>query len=202
MEQVTTYAYDLREYKKIMRGVCMRERKAMDPYLKHDLDEDIRERLEMDREYKDAKTVLAYVSSEIEVDTHEIIEDAIEDGKRVACPRCIPGTHEMEFYYIDSLDDLVKGSYGIYEPDIEKCELASDVDGALCLVPGLCFDRRGYRLGYGGGYYDRYLGAHQLVTVGLCYSFFVVRELLHGRYDARMDKVITNFRYEAGEGSV
>ena len=192
MEQVN-FTYDLREYKKIMREVCMRERRQMNKQFKAELDNSICERLLMNTEYKQCDTILAYVSSDIEVNTRGIIKHALSDGKYVACPRCIPGTHEMEFYYIESMDDLSAGSYGILEPDPEVCEAAEDVDGALCLVPGLCFDRRGYRLGYGGGYYDRYLGSHDLVTVGLCYSYFMVRELLHGRYDARMKKVITNF---------
>ena len=196
---MTSYAYDLREYKKVMRSVCLRERRAMGESLKRELDESIRERIRMCREYERAKTILTYVSSDIEVDTHGIITDALSEGKRVACPRCVRGTHEMDFYYIRSEDDLEERSYGIYEPVTDICPLASDVDGALCIVPGLCFDRRGYRLGYGGGYYDRYLGAHRLVTVGLCYSFFMVGELLHGRYDARMDRVVTNVRYKAGE---
>ena len=111
----------------------------------------------------------------------------------------MPETREMDFYVIHSDDDLRTGHYGIREPDPFRCEKAVISGKALCIVPGLCFDRRGYRLGYGGGYYDRFLSTHKVTRVGICYSYFMVNELIYGKYDVRMDKVITNYPIERNE---
>ena len=117
-------------------------------------------------QYKAAKTLLCYVSSDIEVDTRAILQHALQAGKTVAVPRCIPGTTEMEFHMITSLSVLSPGAFGILEPpqDTPLCTALSD---ALCVVPALCFDKHGYRVGYGKGYYDRFLAAFRVKRLGL-----------------------------------
>lgn len=124
-------------------------------------------------EYVQADTLFAYKAFGSEVQTRDIIEHAWKDGKAVLLPRCVPGSREMAWYRIDSFDALVTSPFGVDEPAHDsECEVdPSMVSYGLVLVPGLTFDSRGYRLGYGGGYYDVFL-SHvdpiHIATVGLC----------------------------------
>ena len=143
-------------------------------------------------EYLHAETLFIYVSKPIEVDTLAVINAALANHKRVAVPRCVPDTFEMEIYYITTLSDLEKGTFGVLEPIVDKCERVGDSYGrALCVVPGLSFDAQGYRLGYGKGYYDRYLAQFRGITVGICYLGCIQWNLPHGYYDRPVDILIT-----------
>ena len=98
----------------------------------------------------------------------------------------------MDFYFIKSPDDLEPGSFGVLEPAPEKCVKAYAFETALCIIPGLAFDMHGYRLGYGKGYYDRFLSAHpRLVKMGICYCSCTCNELIHGRFDVSADLLVT-----------
>ena len=90
-----------------------------------------------------------------------------------------------------SLDDLKPGTFGVREPDADKSRLYDCTGRPICIVPGLSFDRWGYRLGYGKGYYDRFLTRYVGWTVGLCYSECVQYKLPHGRFDKPVDRLIT-----------
>lgn len=142
-------------------------------------------------EYQHYDTLLVYVSTENEVDTHQIINAALNDGKRVAVPRCIDGTRDMEFYYISSLDELVRGSYGILEPMADSAHRFVDTASSVCVVPALSYDKDGYRLGYGGGYYDRFLAKYDGVTVGICYCDHVETTLPRDEYDRHVSILVT-----------
>ena len=107
--------------------------------------------------YKNAEQILCYSSMGSEPDTFDIIRCAMEDGKKLLLPRCEDKNGNMNFYLIKDVSDLVTGTFGIKEPDIKKCEPVFEFMNALCVVPGLTFDKKGYRLGYGKGYYDRFL---------------------------------------------
>ncbi|MDR1628906.1 MAG: 5-formyltetrahydrofolate cyclo-ligase, partial [Oscillospiraceae bacterium] len=132
------------------------------------------------------------VSTAIEVDTHAIIREALERGKTVAVPRCVDGTRDMDFFVIRSLHELEKGSFGVMEPNPETCEKLPDYQRGLCIVPALAFDKEGFRLGYGKGYYDRFLSLFKGETLGLCYAdCFSEKPLPHGKYDKRVSLVIT-----------
>lgn len=143
-------------------------------------------------EYQNNNTILFYVSKSIEVDTYNLISTALKDGKSVGVPRCIAGTRNMIFYYITSLDDLEKGSFGVYEPKTETCVVVTDMSQGLCVVPGMAFDINGYRLGYGKGYYDRFLSIFQGDVVGLCYSNCICQQLPRGLYDRNVDILVTD----------
>ena len=118
--------------------------------------------------------------------------DEYKDGKRIAVPKCIDKTGLMDFYYIDSTDCLKKGSFSIMEPDEEICEKVTDFSDGLCLVPGLCFDYQGYRLGFGKGYYDRFLEKFGGISVGICYSRCIEKELPKGIFDKNADILVTD----------
>ncbi len=139
--------------------------------------------------YQQAKSLFAYLSFNQEVRTTSIIERAWSEGKRVAVPKIVGDA--LRFIWIDSFDALSEGRFGIPEPR-EDGPVAFD-KSALVLMPGLAFDREGRRLGYGGGYYDRYLGAHPgHPLVALCYDFQLYDRLEAELHDIPVDLVITD----------
>ncbi len=182
---------DIREYKKNLRQRYRDYRTRLQPQDKSRLDEDILSRVTRLNQYADAKLLLVYVSTAIEVDTRRRSEVALADGKRVAVPRCVPDTRLMEFYEIDGLDQLSPGTFGVLEPNPETATLLTDSTGGLCIVPALCYDEYGYRLGYGKGYYDRFLSNFNGITVGICYAACVRGSLIHGRYDRPVELLVT-----------
>lgn len=184
---------DIRGYKQDLRARSKERRRNMEPEEKRMLDKAIAENVRRLKEYKPAKTILIYMSTPIEVDTVEIIKNAWADGKKVAVPRCIPETRNMEFHYIDNLDCLSVGSFSVLEPD-ESRPIVTDFTGCLMIVPGMHFDMKGYRIGYGKGYYDRYMVRFSGVSAGVCYSNELKPFLYHGRYDRHVGIVVTDKR--------
>ena len=137
--------------------------------------------------YRDAKTVYAYLPYNQEVRTGPIVQRAWADGKRVAVPKVFGD--EMKFIYITDLSQVEKGYCGIPEPVADGPE--ADDPTALVLMPGLAFDLQGHRIGYGGGYYDKFLTnepGHP--TVALCYDFQVVSKLETEAFDIPVDSVL------------
>lgn len=185
---------DIRKIKNELRQSSKEYRKSLDEYEKSELDNSILENLFSIDEIKNAKTVLCYVSTPIEVDTHRLISKLIQDGKNVAVPRCVDGEINMNFYYISSLDDTERHTFGVYEPIIEKCEKLRDFRNSVCIIPGLLFDTEGYRLGYGRGYYDRFLSNFKGLKIGICYEKCIHEKLPHGFFDVAADIVVTNDR--------
>jgi len=182
---------DIRPVKQELRERYKQQRRSMAPADKEAKDSAVARAVARLWQYKKNDTLLCYVSTDIEVDTRQIITRALADGKRVAVPRCVPGTRLMEFYYIDSLDELSPGTFGVYEPAPDPDKLFTDKERGLCLVPALSYDLEGYRLGYGKGYYDRYLAGFGGALVGICYSDCVSRHLPHGRYDRCVETLVT-----------
>ena len=181
---------NIREYKIKLREKFKAIRTGYAPEQKAKLDNDITERLMRTFQYKNAETVLCYVSTPIEVDTLLLIKKSLENGKRVAVPKCRPETTTMDFYLIKGFEDLERGTFGVLEPIESKCELFQG-GNSICIVPGLCFDHGGYRLGYGKGYYDRFLTDYSQTKIGICYNDCVQQRLFHGRYDVPVDLLIT-----------
>ena len=184
--------FDIREHKTELRNKYKQLRREMPDDVKRQRDEKIFSRLIGLDAYRAAKTVLTYVSTDIEVDTIKFIKHALNDGKTVAVPRCVPNTRDMVFYIIRSLHDLEPGSFSVLEPIPKKCRKLTDFKGAFCIVPALVYDRYGYRLGYGKGYYDRFLSAHKnMFRVGIGYCCCTVTELIHGRFDVAVNTLVT-----------
>ncbi len=182
---------NIREQKRQLRAECRRIRASCPPELKRELDRRITERVLALDAYRECGTLFCFVSQPIECDTHSLIETALSEGRRVAVPKCLSDSGEMDFYYINSLAELKKGFYGLLEPDPETAERATDYSRGLCIVPGLCFDYQGYRIGFGKGYYDRFLSVFNGVTVGVCYTKCVRSEVPHGIYDRAADILVT-----------
>ena len=116
-------------------------------------------------EFENAKTIFAYISEKREPDTERIIRKALEMGKTVALPISYDNGR-MEPHIIKNLDELVSGKYGIPAPK-NDAPILKDEDIELIIVPAVTFDRNGFRLGRGGGYYDRFLEKSEAFSVGL-----------------------------------
>lgn len=137
--------------------------------------------------YRNAKTVYGYLPYNQEVRTVPILEQAIRDGKTVAVPKVYGDT--MRFIVLEDLDRVSDGYAGIPEP-IADTPVANDPT-ALVLMPGLAFDRDGNRMGYGGGFYDRFLAQEpNHPTVALCYGFQLVPSIPTDSYDIPVDLVL------------
>ena len=142
-------------------------------------------------EIKKAETVLCYISLDDEICTDEIVRVLLDSGKSVGAPYCVDNNGNMDFYYITDFDDLRIQSFGVREPVIEKCKKVTSFDNTIIILPGLCFDSNGNRLGYGKGYYDRFLQIHSLISVGLCYNSFIVKKVPTDMYDKKADIIVT-----------
>ncbi len=138
-------------------------------------------------QYKNAKTIYGYLPYNQEVRTTGMLQKALDDGKRIAVPK-IYGD-EMRFIYLDDLSKVEKSGYGIPEP-VADGPVADDPT-ALVLMPGLAFDPEGHRIGYGGGFYDKFLAAEpEHPTVALCYEFQMLPHLETEKFDIPVDCVI------------
>ena len=182
---------DIRALKMRLREEYRAKRTALTEEDKRRRDERIAKTVRSLWQYRDNDLLLTYVSTPIEVDTRIIIETALQDGKTVAVPRCVPQTRNMEFYRIHSLEELESGSFGVLEPLPNKDNLVEDFSRGLCLVPAFCYDFLGYRLGYGKGYYDRFLSGFGGNMIGLCYSDCIRHRLPHGRFDRAVELIVT-----------
>ena len=134
-------------------------------------------------------TVLLYHSINQEVDTTELIKKLLSSDKRVALPVC-SDNGKMIFRYLTDESELTKGFFSAPEPN-ESCEEFVSSKHTLCVIPAIAFDRDGYRLGYGKGYYDRFLTDPSVVKVGFSYDELFVEKLPRGRFDIACDLIIT-----------
>ena len=137
--------------------------------------------------YKNAKTIYGYLPYNQEVRTVAMLEQALRDGKRVAVPKCYGD--EMRFIFMDDLSKVEKGYANIPEPISD--EPIADDETALVLMPGLAFDPQGHRIGYGGGFYDKFLAKEpNHPTLALCYDFQMVEHLETEEFDIPVDTVL------------
>lgn len=139
--------------------------------------------------YQNANAIFCYIGTAREINTRPILTAALRDGKLLALPRCV-GKGIMEARQIVSLDDLEEGRYGIPAPG-EKRPLVSPEAFNLAVIPCATGNRQGRRLGYGGGYYDRYLPGTQCPTVLLCRERLVREDIPVESHDLLMDYLVT-----------
>lgn len=138
-------------------------------------------------EFLKAKTVFCYISAHGEVDTYEIIQELLKD-KKLLVPYCINEDGDMIACPINSLEDLKEGKFKIPEPKSPKEFPKEKID--FVIVPGVAFDKAGYRLGYGKGYYDRFLDGIAPFKLGVCQREFFLEEVPHGKFDVKMNNII------------
>ncbi len=163
----------------------LEKRNALDPKEIAKRSKRVQDFLLNSKEFKSAKVVGAYHAFGSEVRTDLIIEHARALGKKIVLPS-VEGDN-LTFYELSSGKYLVKGRFGIMEPlpfgPVDKID--------LLVVPGIAFDKKGYRLGYGKGYYDKFLAKKKVALIGLGYSFQLLDSLPKGKYDKRLDAIAT-----------
>ena len=145
-------------------------------------------------EYMEADNILLYADYNHEVMTRGIFEDAIMRKKRVYFPKSDKLTNTMHFYQTVSVKQLEKGFMGIPEPkeNMQLCYKFNPDEDTLVILPGVAFDTRGFRLGYGKGFYDKFLSnKRQLSTMALAFACQIVEELPNEEHDIKMDKIVT-----------
>jgi len=142
--------------------------------------------------WKQAKTIGITVSRPPEVDTFQIIPKAWEQGKQVVIPKCLPKTKEMEFRILEKFSQLERVYFNLYEPIVDKTKKVDPNQIDLLIVPGLAFNSSGYRLGFGGGYYDRFLKHYNNETVSLAFPQQLVEEIPVEAHDLPVGKIITS----------
>lgn len=174
------------------RKEMRQRRKMLSSHERAERNRRIRENLLGLEEMQRAENIFPFVSYGTEADTMELIAIFLKQGKSVAVPK-VKGL-EMEFYQITGLDQLAPGYRGIPEPPATR---RVQGENGVMLLPGLAFDRERHRVGYGGGFYDRYLAdkaGKELLTVAIAYDFQVVERLSVEAFDRRPDILVTDRR--------
>lgn len=176
--------------KQFLRQQALERRKKIPLELKLKLDNKIFENLKNLKDFSNANLVLTYLSTDLEIDTKEIIEFALKQGKTVAIPHCNE-QNELDFYKILNFDGLIKTKMGIIEPVANLQNKIVDFTSSICITPGLIFDKLGYRIGYGKGFYDKFFKNYHHKCVGLCYNENVADEIPHDEHDKPVDVIVT-----------
>lgn len=143
--------------------------------------------------YIEAKRIFIYVSYENEVETKDIIQYSLDNKKEIYVPKTNIKEKTMKAIKINSLDELIVDNYGILEPkDVDKKSISDKFD--LIIMPGLAFDRNGNRIGYGGGYYDKYISNlnYKVLKIALSYDLQLFKNIKSENHDIKVDCIITN----------
>lgn len=177
------------EEKKALRSFIRKSERTLDPAYKAESSEAICRHVLAREEYKAAKVVFAFAGTEKEIDTTLLLREALADGKTLVLPRCA-AEHALDLCVVKSMDDLVPGMYGILEPKAE-CALVTPEDIDFAVVPCLSFDRKGRRLGQGGGYYDRLLPRLACPTCLICREKLMSEAVPTEEHDRRCTLYIT-----------
>ena len=177
-----------------LRSYMVNKRSRITAKIRTEKSEIIINKLRSLQVYLDAKLILVYVSFRSEVETHSFINQALRDGKRIAVPLTISDAKLLLPCEIFSLDDLAPRTLGILEPDKNNTNEVNRKDIDLAVVPGLAFDLHGNRLGFGAGYYDRFLPSlrKDAITIGVCFDEQLVEQLPVEVFDVPLDGVLTN----------
>lgn len=183
---------ELRTEKRRLRAQYKALRASLSPEDRCRMDKQMLAELSRSMCVRYAKSILVYASFGSEPDTWSFSEHMLACGKKLYFPKSYPGG-VMRFFRVNALSELQKGAFGVLEPD-EGAEPYVPGPGAdVCLVPGVCFDVYGYRIGYGKGYYDRFLSSFPGVSIGLVYSELLLAKPLarEKRYDRCVDFILT-----------
>lgn len=182
-----------REKKKLLRTAILEKRNAL---TQNEILEAVRlilDNLKNVKSFNDAKDIFCYFSFRSEVPTQAIIEQYWQQQKNVYIPVCVPETMEMVIARYTADTELVTVTYGLQEPAPDSLRIADRNLLDLALVPGAVFDARGYRIGYGAGYYDKFfsLSKKTIYKIALAYSFQIVEEVPRDKFDVPVDCIVT-----------
>ena len=177
--------------KKVLRKELIKKRKDIPKEKKVIYDKEISKQIIGSDYFKKAEQILVFASSGDEFDTRFIIERCRMEYKRVFYPVCIDNDGNMKFHKVDSLGDLQIGMYGIPEPK-PYCKEYKPKENDIVIVPCLSVDKNGYRIGYGKGYYDRFLKDFNGVSVSPCYDVLLEDEIPTDKYDMQINIIVTD----------
>lgn len=178
--------------KKTIREKVLKERKNLGHPARKEFSKEITKKLLNSNYYKSAKTIMCFISFSDEVNTRDFIERAIEDGKNIVVPITFPETHELKPSLLKNLKELEPGFYNILTPKKEFQRFIDPKEIDLVVTPGVAFRKDGYRVGYGGGYYDRFLSKiPNTTTIAICFSAQIVDDLPVDSYDIPVDYIYT-----------
>lgn len=183
--------------KKEFRRQALKKRDAMPLHIRNEWSLDIEKQVLELSSYKEAAVVLSYVSFRSEVQTDYLHEQIIKDGKILCLPKTKAAEKRMDFYQVRKKEELSPGYQGILEPVGKEVFYPSDEEKILMILPGVAFDVEGNRLGYGGGYYDRYLKQYgNLIEwqIMLAYSVQKTGCISVEEHDKKPNQIITNRR--------
>lgn len=181
--------------KKELRKALLKQRNELSKEDCRKLSKLICKRLTALEIYKQADTVFAYSAIRNEVACDYLIEKALNDGKKVALPKILSdkNDNEMQFFYCSEFENLEEGFMGISEPEEDYSNLAVPSEKTLIVLPGLAFGRNFGRIGYGKGFYDRYLSLYEenVQSVAVCYDFQLLDEIPTDEHDIPANVIIT-----------
>lgn len=183
----------IKREKDAIRAKCAERRDAMADSEHKEFDSKIIQTATNLVSFRHADIILLYAPIKSEIDVMPIFQLAKEKGKRVAFPKCNKEERTMQFHFVDSVEEMAPCAYGIREPNEENevYDPEATQGSALCFVPGLAFDTYGYRLGYGKGYYDKFMHKFKGSCIGVAYTHQILPSLPKGRYDKHCDVLIT-----------
>ncbi|WBW49513.1 5-formyltetrahydrofolate cyclo-ligase [Peptoniphilus equinus] len=177
-----------------LRKDFLKQREHLDDVAIHETSSRVLEHLIDSEIYEKANHLFTFVSYRKEVDTHSIIKHALKDGKNIYVPVVNRDTFTMGASKLEDFSDLRPNYMGILEPSENKVQLVDPEILDLIITPGLAFSKDGYRIGYGGGFYDKFfatLASHPL-RIGIGYPYMLVDTLPHDDYDEKLDLFLSN----------
>ncbi|MBQ7836570.1 MAG: 5-formyltetrahydrofolate cyclo-ligase [Clostridia bacterium] len=186
------------ENKREIRREYRQKRKNLNAEIKAARDTSLCRLITDTKAFKDAEAVLMYAPTADEVDIMPVAEAALTLGKRVYFPLCNTEDNTLSFHRVLKISELEMGHYGILAPPTSSPTYNNEsVTASLCLVPGLVFDDHGYRVGYGKGYYDRFLSQFSGMSAGVVYSDFITEDVPRNEFDLKVDMIITERNVKA-----
>lgn len=180
------------EAKQELRNMIRKELSELTLPQYENLSYHIAQQLYEDEYWKLASTIAITISKRPEVDTWQMIRKAWGQGKRVVVPKCVPKSRTMDFHVLTQFSQLESVYYGLLEPIVSETTKVKPDEIDLVIVPGLAFSKTGYRLGFGGGYYDRFLANYQGNTVSLAFENQIVAGIPIEDHDIPVSKIISN----------
>lgn len=175
-----------------LRNEITNKLKSLSDEQRMTIEKDLSNKLTGSSLWEEANVIGITLSHELEWDTYQIIEKAWDQGKSVVVPKCVHKTKQMNFYKIESYEQVKEGYVGILEPIPEKAELWEKDKIKMLVVPGRVFDKDGYRIGVGGGYYDRFLEDFDNPTVSILWKEQIVENLPIESFDLPVKHLIVS----------
>lgn len=178
--------------KKELRSEILAERGKLTKNQHEKYSENIIDKILNSDFYKNAKTIMCFISFGDEVDTHNFIKKSIQDGKRILVPITISEPRHLKVSLLESFEELEPGFYNILTPKEEFLRFKDPQEIDLVITPGVAFDRDGYRVGYGGGYYDRFLSnIPHVPAIAIAFDLQLIDQVPKEHFDIPVDYIFT-----------